>query len=290
MAESLADFLLKEAPKVPHIIGRGILPVAGKMVIGGPPKSNKSFVVINMMLDLVRGHNIFDAAYPTGSPVFPVSKSHRVLYFENEIGHDGLKERLLGITNGEIPLGLELFIQSRDLTLRLDTPEGVQAISEQVAAVKPDVVVIDPLAKFHLADENSAQEMGAIMRVGDRLIEKFGCALVYIHHTGKEDINNPRRGGNRLRGSSAIFADVDTFIEVVRQSDPADMEPILGLNFEIRRGKPINPVYVRRLESGRIKYIEDNFNGFSMKQEKPFVFPAEKPMKKSSKQKFVDNL
>jgi AAA domain len=261
MSQLLADFLLTESLKVPHIIGRGILPVGGKCILGGPPKSNKSFVLINLILDLCAGRNCFDGKYPDGSPVFPVTKPYRILYFENEIGHEGLKERILGITNGEIPYGLELYVQSKDLSLRLDTDEGRAAISEQVDSVRPDVVVFDPLAKFHLTDENSAQGMGAVMRAGDRITEKYGCALIYIHHTGKENMDNPRSGGNKLRGSSAIFADVDTYIDLRPKSLASELEPLLELDFTIRQGKPINPVFLKRLESGRIKFLQDNYGG-----------------------------
>jgi hypothetical protein len=256
MSQLLADFLLTEAPKVPHLIGRGILPVGGKAILGAPPKSNKSFIMLNLALDLCQGKHCFDGKYPgpDGAPVFPVFKKCRVLYLENEIGHEGLKDRILGITNGEVPYGLDFYIQSKDLNLRLDTDEGKTLIMNQVEESKPDVVIFDPLTKFHLADENSAQQMGAVMRAGDRIIEKYGCSIIYIHHTAKESVDNPRSGGNKLRGSSAVFADVDTFIDLIPKSTADTLEPLLELNFTLRRGKPIAPVTLRRHESGRVVY------------------------------------
>lgn len=235
------------------------MPVQGKCFIAGAPKANKSFVVLNLALALAKGESAFNnASYPDGTPVMPIQKPYKVLYVEMEIGPDGLKERLLGMTGGEVP-NIDFYIKSRDMQLRMDTPEGKEALGNEIAQVRPDVVILDPLAKFHLSDENSAQEMGAIMRVGDRWIEKYGCSLIYVHHIGKQDFDNPRRGGDRMRGSSALFADVDTFIEVNRKSEASHLTPTIELSFEIRRGKPIQPMYLIREESGVCRYIGDKW-------------------------------
>src|SRR6267378_1682161 len=123
MAQTFGEFLTTPTLKMPMIIGRGILPVKGKAFIAGAPKSNKSFVVLNLAMALAKGENAFNnAKYPDGTPVMPIAKPYRVLYVEMEIGPDGLKERLLGMTGGEIP-NLDFFIKSRDMQLRMDTPE-----------------------------------------------------------------------------------------------------------------------------------------------------------------------
>ena len=265
MAEILKDFIEKKIVVNPYIIGRGVLPVGGKLILAGSPKANKSFCVLNMMLDLVRGRRIFDATYKSGAPVFPVGQPWRILYLEQELGEQGLLERLKG-TDGkpglisEIdPNGLQFFVQPRDTAMRLDTPEGRDYISAIVDSIRPDVTVFDPMAKFHLSDENSAQEMGACLRVADHLIEDFGTAVVLVHHIGKQNEENPRRGGDRLRGSSAIFGDVDTLVEVTRKSNEHHPEPILELTFELRRGAPIESLYVQRLRDGSIVWLGEGF-------------------------------
>jgi RecA-family ATPase len=227
------------------------------MVLGGAPKANKSFVGLNIALDMARGRNIFGAIGPDGQALLPVKKKFRVLYLEQEIGPDGLRHRLNGIVNGELDPAIEFFIKSKDMQMRLDMEEGRRLIEAEVAEVKPDVVIFDPLAKFHLLDENSAQHMGAIMRAGDRLIEKYGTALIYIHHTGKDnpDPDQARRGGNRLRGSSAVFADVDTLVLVDRQGSASTKEPTIKLEFEVRQDEPLDNIYVRRTKTGVCEYL-----------------------------------
>src|SRR5580692_1329323 len=113
-----------------HVIGRGILPCGGKLFMAGSPKTNKSFIMLNLMLDLARGRRLFDATYASGAPVLPVPQARRVLYLEMEMGEQGLLERLRGteghpgLASGISAEGLPLFIQPRDTAMRLDTPEG----------------------------------------------------------------------------------------------------------------------------------------------------------------------
>lgn len=257
MAELLVDFITREVEQLPQIIGRGVLPLKGKMVLGGDPKANKSYIALNIGLDLAQGKNIFSAMYKSGTPVLPVTRRHSVLYVEQEIGERGLRERLkpMVATPGDIPF----YIKTRDMGMRMDTPQGRTAIQAEIEQCRPEVVILDPLAKFHLSDENSAQQMGAIMRVGDHWVENYNVAIVYIHHTSKENFEHVRRGGARLRGSSVIFADVDTFIEVSRKSAAHHKEPVIELGFEVRQAEPLHPIFIKRLSSGLCEYLGDDF-------------------------------
>lgn len=278
MALSLADFLKLEYKPGAHVIGRGVLPCAGKLFMAGSPKTNKSFLMLNIMLDLARGRRLFDATYANGTPVLPVPQPRRVLYLEMEMGEQGLLERLRGteghpgLAEGIQAEGLPFFIQTRDTAMRLDTPEGRDYIEGIVKATKPDVVVFDPFAKFNLSNENDSQEMGAVMRVADHLVEDYGTAVAFVHHIGKQDPDpaKQKRGGDRMRGSSALYGDLDTLIEVTRKSSEHHPEPVLELSFELRRGEPISPIFVQRKRDGSIVWLEEGytFGGTAERTEK----------------------
>ena len=259
MAELLADFMAKESESVPHIIGRGVLPIRGKMIMYGDPKSNKSFLALNIALCMAKGEPVFGAITATGSQLLPVQKAWTVLYIEQEVGEDGLRERLRAAV--ESPATIPLYIKTRDMGMRMDTDSGRRAIATEIEQVRPDVTILDPLAKFHLSDENSAQHMGAIMRVGDHWIEDYGTALIYVHHTSKTDPRPEyaKQGPQRIRGSSALFGDADALVEVNRMSAPHHKEPTVKLSFELRRGEPIDPIYVKRLQSGICQWMGADF-------------------------------
>lgn len=249
----------QDAP-TPFIVGN-LLPYKGKIIVAGPPKANKSWVCLSMALDIARGRALFDAhAKESGKAIFPVYKRTRVLYFEWELGHQGVKDRMKGLLpNPEDALGIELYFRTRDVTLRMDTEEGRGLIEREVSATEPGVLVMDPLAKSHGLNEDSSSEMGSLLRFQDYLVEKYGVSIITVHHTAKPNFEHPRRGGDRLRGSSAIFGDCDGVVLVNRKSEESAKEPILELSFELRRSEPMQPKYVRRLKNGEVVFIGDTF-------------------------------
>jgi RecA-family ATPase len=260
----LSDFMSQEIIQKPSIIGRGLLPRESKLIIGGAPKSNKSFLGLNIGLSLAKGMPLFDAVYDNGTPVFPVTKPHKVLLIEQEVGPVGLKNRLNGILDAKPQWYFSNFyIKSRNLSLQMDTEEGVAAIDREIEERQPEVLIIDPLSKMHNKDENSSQDMGKIMKVGDYWIGKYGLSIIYIHHTGTAsyDPTSTRRGGAKLRGSTTIFADVDSVIDLVRCSSVSAAEPTLELNIEMRQGEPMDVQYVKKNRNGTIDYLGEGATG-----------------------------
>lgn len=245
------------------VIGRGILPVKGKLVLAGEPKANKSWVAMNLALAMAKGEAPFGAYYAPGEAMFPVYGQSVVLYMDMEMGDQGIKDRCkIGLASPQNTLGVSLWMATRDVRFRVDTPEGRQLIEEEVCSVRPRVLILDPLAKFHGSNENDSTEMGKVLRFGDYLCDKYELALIWIHHTSKPDYQHPKRGGDKLRGSSAIFADADTVALVTRQSaDPEDPEPLLELEFILRRGQPLRKQYIRRNANGIISYIGEGSVG-----------------------------
>ena len=69
---------------------------------------------------------------------------------------------------------------------------------------EPQLVVIDTLARAMAgADENSAQDMGALIGSLDWMRREWGCTVLVLHHTG-------HAAADRARGSSALYAALDS--------------------------------------------------------------------------------
>ena len=82
-------------------------------------------------------------------------------------------------------------------------------LAEEIAELRPDVVIIDTLSRFahHLvADENSATEWLPVMQRLRRLVAETDVALVLVHHSKKSE--------STFRGSSVIAASVDMIVEL----------------------------------------------------------------------------
>ena len=259
MPELLYDLLTAPEDPVPYLIGN-ILPVKGKLIVAGAPKTNKSWICLNMALGLARGQPLFGAyAKETKKPIFPVYKRSKVLVIEQEMGRQGTRDRMKQMLSPEQALGLDIYIKTRDVMLRMDTQEGKEAIEAEIAACRPDVVLADPMNKLHGVKEDSSEEIGRVLRFTDLLIEKYNLSWIWVHHSSKPSVENPRYGGDRIRGSSAIFGDVDSAILVNRKSAQDHPEPVLELEFELRRSEPMQKKYLKRRRSGIVEYVGDSF-------------------------------
>lgn len=75
-----------------------------------------------------------------------------------------------------------------------------------------DILVIDTLHTATAgADENSAKDMGIVLQLVQRATRELGCAVILVHHTGKN--------GESERGSSALRGAMDTMIHIAKLSD-----------------------------------------------------------------------
>lgn len=246
-------------PESDIIVGEGLLRGNSVMVLGGPPKAFKSFMLDTILLCLVTGQNLFNAFRSNHgriAPAFGVSKPQRVLLFEQEVGEDDLEDRLLPMVMNLPPELQDLvfdnfYTHSLDHTLQIDTVAGMNEIERIVKEVKPTVVAFDPLIEFHTSDENSTWAMAKVLHNLDELRWRNHFAAIMNHHEGKESAV-PREGPNRLRGNSVLFGKGDSFLMLSIWNRPLLQ---VKLDFTIRRGKPIPPMYLQFDDSMRAQFL-----------------------------------
>lgn len=93
--------------------------------------------------------------------------------------------------------------------------EQIDAFVAEIKAkgLRPKVVVVDTLARFMLGmNENDVRDCQAAIAGLEVIRDKLGCAVLAVHHAGKEDGRGPR-------GSSALVGGFDTLHEVVAHKD-----------------------------------------------------------------------
>lgn len=245
---SLDELFTLEFPPENHIIGSGLLSKNSIMAVAAPPKSYKSFSTNTMLVELLIGSNLFGvtrAHARTVEEVFPIQQINRVLLIEQEIGLQDTQARLrelvltLPAHQQEI-VRKGFFVRSCDYELKADKAIGMQRIAALIEETKPDIVCIDPLAKFHTSEENSPSEMGRIMLNLRELIHKYDITIILIHHTGK--VEEGKATLDLLRGASSIAADIDTGMILHVINKPAS---IIWVDIELRRGKPIPPFKIK---------------------------------------------
>src|SRR5262249_54664887 len=91
-----------------------------------------------------------------------------------------------------------------------------------------------------VGEENSARDVGRLINSLDRLIQEYHLAIELTHHTGKPMAGDPRKGGQRLRGSSALFGAADAVTILDRTEDA------WVLSFELRHAEEPSPMTLDR--------------------------------------------
>lgn len=229
----LTELMLRDYPDNPGICAGGILIHRGLAVLGGPPKLGKSSIVKNFTLRRSIGAPWLGFATTAGC----------TLYLQAEIPEPQLQKRLglMLMDVGTAPAAGTLYFLT-DRTMKLDRPEDVARLRAHIERLRPDLLVIDPLARFMVGDENGTKDMGAFIAVLDSLIQDYDLAVLVVHHTGKPGLEG-REGGHRLRGSSALFAAADSVLMLDRADDG------FKLSFELRHGREPSPLYLTRSDT-----------------------------------------
>ncbi len=183
---------------VKNIIGPGEL-----VLIYGAPKSGKTFFATDLALRVAGNLPWFGHLVKPGL----------VIYVASEMGYRVQRRFYAWIKQHREDMSalLPCAIVPQVLNLldevaieRLFATLGI--LSEQVG--KPSLVVIDTLARsMSGGDENTAQDIGRVIAVTDRLRDEFDAATALVHHAGKDP-------GKGARGSSSLLGAVDASIFV----------------------------------------------------------------------------
>jgi hypothetical protein len=202
-------------------------------VIGGSPKSGKSWLVLDMAVSIA-------SATPCLG-VFPVHASGPVLLYAAEDSTAALRARLETLSR------IRRFdFESLDVrvitaeSLRLDRTEDQDRLEATVLAHHPVLLVLDPLVRVHAIDENVAGQVAALLGYLRALQRKTGVAVALVHHVRKSP--SPSGGaGYSLRGSSDLYAWLDSFLYLRKHHDQ------LTLSAEHRSAQGAGP-FVLELE------------------------------------------
>jgi hypothetical protein len=126
-------------------------------------------------------------------------------------------------------------------SLRLDRVRDQRALDATLAALRPKLLLLDPLIRLHGLDENSAAEISGLLGFLRDLNRRHQLALVLVHHLAKRSHRDP---GQALRGSGDIHAWYDSACYLTRH------EPHLRLTVQHRAAPAPQPLLLRLVGGG----------------------------------------
>lgn len=180
---------------------------AGVGIVGGAPKSCKSWLGLDLALSV-----------STGTPClgrFAVHDAGPVLIYLAEDAPGAVKQRLASLSHAR---GVDLNVAPVHLitapSLRLDLERDQARLDGTLSAIGPRLLLLDPFVRLHRIDENSASEVSALLAFLRELQRLHDVAIVVVHHTRK---NGAGGMGQALRGSGDFHAWTDSALYVRRQ-------------------------------------------------------------------------
>jgi hypothetical protein len=197
---------LDDATLTPRWLVTDLWAASGVGVIGGHPKSGKSWLGLELA-----------TAVATATPClgrFHVPTAGTALVYLAEDALHSVKERLVSLCAHR-----NVHIEELDVhvitapTLRLDRTSDIQRLDNTLAEICPRLLVLDPLVRLHSSDENSSMDISRLLDSLRALQRKHDTAIILVHHTRK---SGGSRQGQALRGSSDLwaFGDSNLFIDL----------------------------------------------------------------------------
>ena len=198
---------------LPSWIIDGVLRDMGVVVIGGPSETFKTFIEMDALLSVASGLPFlahFDVCR-TGDAVLCLDENPDDAMrarFPAWCKARGIKDpdaRPLILPDGSAAPGRFVIIPCVPLASEFGVATTlVKAIRD--AGLKPAMIGIDTAAKsMRGLNQNDAKDWGLLFAIAGELRREFGCTVVIIHHSTKEDASD-------LRGSGAIYNDSDQVI------------------------------------------------------------------------------
>ncbi|MBB5503272.1 AAA family ATPase [Paraburkholderia sp. MM5384-R2] len=182
---------------------RGVIPAASFVALFGPSGSGKSFIALDICAAIANGDDWFRKRVER----VPVT------YCALE-GAPGMSKRARALAKQQrrpLPANLRFVTQAVELQKQKDVRDLADAVIAQGG--QNGLLVIDTLNRAAPGvDENASTGMGVLIGACKELMNRTGCTVLVVHHTGKDSTKG-------LRGHSSLFAALDSAIEVNRTND-----------------------------------------------------------------------
>ena len=261
--ESLAD-TFNALPELSPVLIDKVLRQGHKMLIAGPSKAGKSFLLIQLCIAIAEGRRWLKWQCSKG----------KVLYVNLELDRASCLHRFKDVYDN-------LHIKPKEIgNIDIWNLRGKSVPMDKLApklirrAVKKGymAVVIDPIYKVLTGDENSADQMAHFTNQFDKIATELGCSVIYYHHHSK-GYQGGKRSMDRASGSGVFARDPDALLDLTELKIPEDTKEshvtawrIEGNLREFEQFDPVNFYFkypIHELDQGELSDLKPE-------AEKPF--------------------
>ena len=203
--ESLSDFW-ETMPELASPLIDGVLRQGHKMLIAGPSKAGKSFLLIELCISIAEGINWLGWKCAQG----------KVMYVNLELDRASCLHRFKDVYNALSirPNNLSNIdiwnLRGKSIPLDKLAPKLIRRAQKKNYIA----IVIDPIYKVITGDENSADQMAKFCNQFDKICSELNCATIYCHHHSK-GAQGGKRSMDRASGSGVFARDPDALLDLI---------------------------------------------------------------------------
>lgn len=204
----------------------------GVGILGGPPKCAKSWFGLDMAISVASATALLGR--------FAVRDPGPTLIYLAEDDLRQVRARIAGIClHRRIDLAaLDLHVITAP-AIRLDQQADQKRLTVTVEKLRPKLLLLDPLVRLHRLDENSSQDISALLGFLRELQRRHDVAIVVVHHMRKAVRSHL---GQALRGSGDLHAWNDHGAYLTRTGSGGER---IKLTLEHRAAPAIDPIDLR---------------------------------------------
>lgn len=199
---------MPDEPLNPELI-EGILREQHKMLLSGPSKAGKSFLLMELAVCISEGLPWLGRKCTKG----------RVLYINLEVDRKSARARIKEIRD---KMGVRVSSRNLDIWNLRGAAQPLDKLSKRIVEKTKDrkykAIIIDPIYKIITGDENSAEEMAKFCNLFDWISTKVGSAMIYCHHHSKGS-QGQKKAMDRASGSGVFARDPDAILDMIQLPD-----------------------------------------------------------------------
>lgn len=208
--DDLPDFenfgeVWENMPELAPSLIEGVLRQGHKMLIAGPSKAGKSFLLIELCIAIAEGRKWICWNCAQG----------KVLYVNLELDRASCLHRFKDVYTA-LKISPENLSNIDIWNLRGNSVPMDRLAPKLIRRAKQNgyiAVIIDPIYKVITGDENSADQMANFCNQFDKICTELGTAVIYCHHHSKGS-QTGKRTMDRASGSGVFARDPDALLDM----------------------------------------------------------------------------
>lgn len=193
-------------PELKEELIPGVLRVGHKLLLAGPSKAGKSFLLMNLAVSMAEGVEWLGMKCRQG----------RVCYVNLELDEASCFHRFREIyeRRGLEPKNIDNIdiwnLRGHSVPMDRLAPVLIHRFKDK----NFEAVIIDPIYKVITGDENNATEMSKFCSYFDRVATEMGVAPIYCHHHSKGASGKYSNAADRSSGSGVFARDPDAILDL----------------------------------------------------------------------------